>query len=201
MTDFPPTSHDTCPVGIRRATTPDADAIAAIHVRSWVATYERPPSDRGLDTDIAHRTEVWRHRLDQQDRLDQQNIGRKILVASLDGAVAGFIYFGPSPDVQDDPRKTGQIFSVHVEPAVTGRGVGRHLMKGAIDELRADGCTTATLWVLMSNQESRGFYETLGWRTDGKQRWEELAVEGEQGEQVEVVRYHLELLPEDRLST
>ena len=190
MTGFPQTS----PVTLRRATTQDAGDIAAIHVRSWIATYERPPSDGGLDTDIAHRTKVWRHRLDQEEN------GRQILVASLDGAVAGFIYFGPSPDVQDDPTLTGQIFSVHVEPAVTRRGIGRHLMTRATDELKASGCTTATLWVVISNHESRAFYESLGWRTDGKRRWEELAVEGEQGEQVEVVRYHVELSDEDRLN-
>ena len=180
---------------IRQAIASDAGPIAEIHVRSWLATYERPPSDRGIDSDIAHRTDVWRHRLDQKES------GRHIYVASTNGTVAGFIYFGPSPDVQDDPDTTGQIFSVHVDPSVAGRGVGRLLMKSAIDELGARGCTSATLWVVVSNERSRGFYESLGWRTDGKMRWEELAVEGEKGEQVEVVRYHLGLVPQGRQGT
>ena len=194
MTDFPPTP-DISTVKVRKATTADARSIAALHVRSWIATYDKAPSDRGADSDIGHRTDVWQHRLEQQEE------GRQILVASMNDHVAGFVYFGPSPDVQDDPRMTGQIFSLHVEPAVTRRGIGRHLVSGAIDELRGRGCTTATLWVVMSNQDSRAFYESLGWRTDGKRRWEELAVEGEHGEQVEVVRYHLELLRGDRGGT
>ena len=201
MNDFERDSIDNPPVRLRKATIPDAGAIAAIHVRSWIATYERPPSDRGLDPDIAHRTEIWRHRLEQRDRPDQRNRGRQILVASINDAVTGFIYFGPSPDVQDDPTVTGQIFSIHVEPGAARRGIGRLLMRGATDELEARGCTSATLWVVMSNQESRSFYESLGWRTDGKRRWEELAVEGEQGEQVEVLRYHLELSDGDNGNT
>lgn len=183
--------HQTATVSVRQATTADAPVIAAIHVRSWIATYTKPPSGRGIEMDIAHRADLW------EQRVDQEGIGRHVSVAIANGAVVGFIYFGPSPDLEDDPIPTGQVFSIHVEPELTNRGIGRHLIKHAVDELGATGCSRVTLWVVVSNQQSRGFYEGLGWRSDGKRRWEELALEGEQGDQVEVVRYYLELTPRD----
>ncbi len=191
MTESP---HQTSTVSVRKATTTDAPAIAAIHVRSWIATYGKPPGGRGIDMDIAHRTELW------ERRLHQQGIGRHVSVAVENRTVVGFIYFGPSPDVEDDPQSTGQVFSVHVEPELTNRGIGRHLIGHAADELGATGASRVTLWVVASNQQSRGFYERLGWRSDGKHRWEELALEGEQGDQVEVLRYYLELTPRKRQS-
>lgn len=179
----------TSTVRIRNATIADAPAIAAIHVRSWIATYATPPSDCGIDIDIAHRTDLW------ERRLRQKGIGRQTSVAIQKGAVTGFIHFGPSPDAEDDPVVTGQVFSLHVEPELTNRGIGRRLTEHAVGELRAAGCSSATLWVVATNRQSRGFYERLGWRPDGRRRWEELALEGEQGDEVEVVRYCLELAP------
>jgi ribosomal protein S18 acetylase RimI-like enzyme len=186
MTESPPTNSD---VTIRNATSADAPAIAGIHVRSWIATYLRPPSGRGIDRDIANRADLW------ERRLQQEGIDRQVCVAAENGAVVGFIYFGPSPDVEDNPLLVGQILSVHVEPELTNRGIGRRLMGHAVNELAASGCSSATLWVVVSNEKSRHFYEAIGWQSDGKHRWEELALEGEQGDQVEVVRYHLELAP------
>lgn len=186
MTTSPPSSST---VSVRKATTADAPAIAGIHVRSWIATYSKPPSGHGIDRDIAHRADLW------ERRLQEQGNDRQVGVAVENGAVAGFIYFGPSPDVEDNPVLIGQIFSVHVEPELTNRGIGRRLIGHAVSELAASGCSSATLWVVVSNQNSRRFYEALGWESDGTQRWEELALEGEQGDQVEVVRYHLELAP------
>lgn len=95
-------------------------------------------------------------------------------------------------------RSCGQVLSIHVEPVLTNRGIGRHLINHAVDELGATGCSRVTLWVVVSNPQSRGFYERLGWKSDGKHRWEELVLEGEQGDQVEVVRYYLDLTSGDR---
>lgn len=176
---------------IRKAAMAEAAVIAAIHVRSWIATYKTPPSDRGIDIDTSHRADLW------ERRLRQEEIGRQISVADENGAVAGFIYFGPSPDAEDNPVITGQVFSLHVEPELTNRGIGRRLIEHVVDELRASGFSSATLWVVAANRESRGFYERLGWRPDGKRRWEQLAMEGELGDEVEVVRYCQELVPHD----
>lgn len=174
-------------VEIRKAGAADAAAIAAIHVHSWIATYGGAPSNRGIDSDIAHRTDLWKLRLRKQGTAPQ------ISVAVSNAAVVGFIYFGPSPDADHDPTTTGQVLSLHVDPDLTNRGIGRRLIQHALDGFRGAGCASATLWVVAENRRSRGFYERLGWRPDGSRRREKLAVEGEEGDDVEVVRYLLEL--------
>ncbi len=191
MTEAAEPTPKTSAITVRAATIADAAAIAGIHVRSWIATYRRPPGNRGIDYDIAHRADIW------ELRLHQPGIGRQIFVAEENSAVRGFIYFGPSPDADHDPVITGQIFSIHVEPALTNRGIGRRLIDDATDELRNAGRSSASLWVVKANRQSRGFYERLGWRPDGKGRQEELALEGEEGDRVEVIRYQMDLAPLD----
>ncbi|MGH8928745.1 MAG: GNAT family N-acetyltransferase, partial [Acidimicrobiia bacterium] len=173
---------------IRTASTVDATAIAGIHVRSWIATYGKPPSK--IENDIDRRTKVWRQ------RLGRLGPWPRTMVAVADGAITGFIYFGPSPDPDHDPARTAQVFSLHVDPEMTGRGVGRMLLEHATATMEAEGFSEATLWAVAANPNSRGFYERLGWQADGGRRREPLAVEGESGAAVEVVRYHLPLTPD-----
>jgi GntR family transcriptional regulator len=176
---------------IRVASRRDAAGIAAVHVDSWLATYAHlTKTARGTRTGLAGRVALWTRRLTSPET------GCSTLVATTDSRVRGFVYAGPTTDVDDDPSVTAQVFSIHVEPEFAGRGVGRGLMARAVASLRAAGYTAATLWVVAENRRARRFYERLGWRVDGATRRELLAVEGEEGDDVEVVRYRLDLGPE-----
>ena len=63
-------------------------------------------------------------------------------------------------------------------------------MDAALRQLRADGCSIATLWVVVDNHRARRFYDQLGWQPDGTTRREPLALaDGDDGVEVEVVRY------------
>jgi ribosomal protein S18 acetylase RimI-like enzyme len=175
---------------IRVASRRDAAGIAAVHVGSWLATYAHlTKTARGTRTGLAGRVALWTRRLTSPET------GCSTLVATTDGRVRGFVYAGPTTDVDDDPSVTAQVFSIHVEPEFAGRGVGRGLMARAVASFRASGYTAATLWVVAENRRARRFYERLGWRVDGATRRELLAVEGEEGDDVEVVRYRLDLGP------
>lgn len=81
--------------------------------------------------------------------------------------ILGFVYCGPSPDTDADPETTGQILSIHVDPELTGHGIGRMLMGKATELMRAHGFAFATLWVVTDNHRARRFYENLDWRLDG----------------------------------
>jgi ribosomal protein S18 acetylase RimI-like enzyme len=110
--------------------------------------------------------------------------------------VRGFVLAGPTPDDDGDPTITGQVLSIHVDPGAAGRGIGARLMAQAEGSLRAEGYAAATLWVVAENRRARRFYERLGWHVDGARRREVLAIEGEEGDEVEVVRYRLDLDPD-----
>ncbi len=165
-------------VDVSAATRADASAIGAIHARSWAATYPSIPAPS-----LTQERKVWARRL--ADAGD----GRQTITARSEGRVLGFLHSGPSPDADDDPAAIGHVFSFHVEPELAGRGVGRALMDEAVRRFDAAGRTAATLWVVADNHGSRGFYEKLGWQPDGAVRREPLALEGDDGVQVEVVRY------------
>lgn len=171
-------------IEIREATVQDAVDIARIHVDSFVDVYQRYPiTVRSAVAGLEGRTGGWRRLLSEADELNTT------MVALVDGAVVGFVRFGPSPD----DERIGHIFSIHVAPKTTGLGIGGRLMKRAVDSLEDAGFTTATLWVVSDNTGARSFYERLGWRDGQETRREELAMGGEEGDVVDVVRYEVEL--------
>lgn len=173
---------------IRAAVAEDAPGIAAIHIRSWLATYpDLEKTRRSAETGLSKRIALWTRRLSDP--------GLSTLVAVGSEGVLGFVHLGPSPDPDDDPESTGQVLAIHVDPDLVGGGIGGLLMSHAIDSLRGSGYRDATLWVVTWNLRARTFYERLGWRLDGAARRETLAVEAEEGDEVEVVRYRLPLAP------
>lgn len=172
-------------LAIRQADQGDADAIAELHIRSFLSAYEHlPQTRRSAEKGLERRVVFWKERLGRPET--------KTLIATAKEHVAGFIHLGPSPD-DDADQTTGHIFSVHVDPAQTGSGVGGQLVESALGTLTEDGYRTATLWVLRENERARRFYSRLGWRGDGVTRNESLSVGAEEGDVVEVVRMGLEL--------
>jgi GNAT superfamily N-acetyltransferase len=148
-------------MAIREATPADARAIAEIHVRAWRAAYRgQLPDDYldGLSVDdrlaqhewsLRHPRETWR-----------------MWVTDDGGSVVGFAVTGPSEDADADER-TGEVYAIYLEPDRVGTGLGRLLFGHAVEDLRTRGFTTATLWVLETNERARRFYELAGWKPDG----------------------------------
>ncbi len=91
------------------------------------------------------------------------------LVAELDQAVVGFAIVRPSADDDGSPE-TGELDGFYTAPSAWGRGAGLALMGAALEALREDGFTTATLWTATDNHRPRRIYERAGWRLDGTTR-------------------------------
>ena len=179
-------------VEIRLASAADAPAIAELHGRSFVATY--PDLSRtiaGINQGLSRRVTLW------TDRIENSPMGCATFVAHEDLRIVGFVFVGPSGDEDDLGAHTGQVFSIHVDPTGLRGGIGKRLLNHALGFLESSGFKEATLWVVASNDRARRFYEALGWRRDGAQRKETLAIEGPEGDEVDVVRYRLELNPRD----
>jgi ribosomal-protein-alanine N-acetyltransferase len=80
-------------------------------------------------------------------------IARDIIVATRADRVVGFAY-----------RNLARIEDLWVDPPVQGRGIGRGLLRCAVDAIRADGYRTASLDCLEANTQARRFYEREQWR-------------------------------------
>jgi phosphinothricin acetyltransferase len=112
-------------IALREAAQRDVPRIAAIyahHVRTGLASFEVEPPD---EAEIARRLGDVRQR------------GLPYLVAEADGRVVGYAYAAPYR-TRPAYRHTLED-SVYVDPACTGRGVGRALLERVVAECAARG--------------------------------------------------------------
>ena len=65
-----------------------------------------------------------------------------------------------------------EIGGLAVDPAASGRGVGRALVQAALDAARANGIRRVTLRVLATNTAARALYEACGFTVEGVLRSE-----------------------------
>ena len=157
MTNPPPTAL------VRPARAGDEPGIARVHVASWQDAYRgHMPADYLAALDVDKRAEAWRQRLPSARRSRGD-----VLVAASGASIVGFAHYGPSRDQDADPRRTGEIGAIYLQPESIGQGVGRLLMERAVAGLAGLGYTDVTLWVLDGNTRARRFYERAGWAPDG----------------------------------
>jgi ribosomal protein S18 acetylase RimI-like enzyme len=143
----------------------DAEAVAAVHVRSWKVAYRGLLPDEYLD------------RLRPQDRAPHYTFGDRgphrplTTVATEHGEICGFATTGPSRDA--DRVGSGELYALYVDPASWNLGVGRALMSDARERLANAGFADAYLWVLEGNTRAERFYRLAGWTPEGSRRPEE----------------------------
>ena len=141
---------------IRPATAGDLDAIAALHVESWRASYRGILPDAFLDGAVEDdRASHW------FELMATTGCGRAILVAETEDGLAGFVSVARSSEDGFDAF----IEHIHVRPDLKGAGIGRRLLAEAVYRLIAMGCRSAYLLVFDGNREAIGFYERLGGET------------------------------------
>jgi len=144
---------------IRTPRIDDTAGAAAVHYRSWVATYTplvRP--DQADQLTLAERVAHWEWLLGSQPA----HMGA--LLAVRPGAIVGLVEW--EIGVDDDPS-VGEIHAIHVASEERGRGVGWRLLDAAVAALRGHGLRRAILWVVEDNSTARAFYERQGWVWDG----------------------------------
>jgi ribosomal protein S18 acetylase RimI-like enzyme len=145
---------------LRPALPGDAARLGEIFVRCWRDAYRGVVADEIIDgLDPAVVAGWWQGLLAEHD----------VVVAEREGAPVGMARYGPDPD---DPGR-GHLFSLYVDPAASGAGVGRRLLGHAVAQLAAAGFETATLWVFAGNERAIRFYRAAGWEPTGEERVEE----------------------------
>lgn len=166
-------------IAVRAASAADSDPIVELSIRAWEKGF------RGIVPAEIDPRQAW-----DPDRLRarlQAGEGEtRHAVAQLEGRVSGYIAFGPSRD-RDAPARAGEIWALYVDPGAWRRGLGRALIRHALDELREAGCRAVTLWTLAESSSARAFYEACGLARDGASQCREAL-----GEPLEI-RYRITL--------
>ncbi|HEV1997868.1 MAG TPA: GNAT family N-acetyltransferase [Candidatus Dormibacteraeota bacterium] len=94
-----------------------------------------------------------------------------ILVAEVDGLVAGYIKLGPALPL-DSSKHVLEVQGLAVDPAQGRRGLGRALVTAAVQEANVRGARRLTLRVLGTNTAARALYESCGFVVEGVLREE-----------------------------
>lgn len=140
----------------------DETSIAEVHVLAWQIAYRGMIPDTYLDgLSVTERIATWRQILSELDPPS-----RSCYVAFRDSRLTGFVHCCPSRDIDAAPT-TGEVTAIYVHPNHWGEGVGRGLLKLAVENLNHAGFNSATLWVLDVNARARRFYEEAGWLSNG----------------------------------
>ena len=143
---------------IRTATIEDAPAIARIHVSSWQEAYRGVVPDEHLrNLSVEARRSMWHASITKGSP--------SVLVAHEAGEIVGWIAFDRCRD-EGSSTDAAEVWTIYVSPEPWGKGVGRELMRQALDELRRRGFTSVSLWVLAKNESGRRFYESGGFSLD-----------------------------------
>lgn len=169
---------------IRRATTSDIPAIAAIHVEAWHANYRGMIPDDAIDSrTVELRKATWHQMLRQPHRVT--------LVSCDDsGAVTGFASAFTLPEQHNGFESFLQM--LFVAESRKGQGIGCELLSAIAKQMCDAGARSMALRTLRANP-ARGFYERVGAEliTDG--------IDIDQGEFDDVVYGFRDLSKADRL--
>ena len=138
---------------IRAATPADAAAIAAIY-----------------NDAVANTTAIWNEvTVDAANRVDwmaaRMGTGFPVLVAEVEGAVAGYASYGPWRAF-DGYRLTVE-HSVYVDGAFRGKGLARALMTALIERARDAGLHVMIAAIEAENRPSIALHESLGFKSVG----------------------------------
>jgi len=171
-------------MNIRQAIEADATAIAKIHIETWQHAYRGQVPDAFLDnlpSSIGARTKKWKETIAKTER------GLRLLVAEDHGKITGFCIVNRCRD-DDMDENTGELGAIYIDPASMKQGAGSALMEQSLQFLKEEGFTKATLWVLSSNEKARKWYESRGWKLEGKTKVDD------RGEvQLHEIRYQITL--------
>lgn len=138
----------TSDVRIRSATSDDGEQIVAVDRATTSHTVS--PGDGPTDaTDAFARVEP-----------------ADVLVADAAGTVVGYLALGhPTPLASN--AHVWQVQALAVEPGHGRRGIGRALLRAAVEEATRRGGTRLTLRVLATNPPARALYEAEGFVVEG----------------------------------
>jgi GNAT superfamily N-acetyltransferase len=144
-------------VQVRPARVDDAQVMADVYMRSWLAGYANLVDPEQLKPVAARRAaHDW--------PLTLIDPASRIGLGFVDGEPAGIAKVGPDPT--EEVR--GQWLDLlYVAPEFWGTGVATALLRWGVDQARATGARCVRLRVVAAQGRARRFYEREGWAYDG----------------------------------
>jgi GNAT superfamily N-acetyltransferase len=94
-------------------------------------------------------------------------VGDRVLVAEVDGEVAGLAHLQVTPAIEHD-RPVARVGALVVAESRRRQGIGRALVEAAEAEARARNCVLLFLTTSELRDDAHAFYELLGLERTGR---------------------------------
>lgn len=128
--------------------------MAHVHVLSWQHAYRNVlPPEFLSQLSVERRTAMWHEAITKGVP--------ELLVAKVQGAVIGFVAFGPS---RDDGAHSGsaEVWAIYLAPESWSSGIGRALWLAARERMLEQRVHSVSLWVIATNHRAIKFYRAAG---------------------------------------
>ena len=97
------------------------------------------------------------------DAIDKDS-NHQLVVAESNGRLVGTLHLMFLPSISFQGRLRAQIESVRVDRECRNRGIGREMMKWAIERARERGAHIVQLTTHLTRKDAHRFYERLGFK-------------------------------------
>lgn len=152
---------------VRRAGVADADLLAEVGSRTFVAAFAAANHPDDVDAYVADAFSPAQLADELADPASTFLIGYDD--ARSDGHPVGYARLvGGSAEPGVGGTRPVELARIYVEPAHTGRGYGSKLLAACLDQARAAGFDTIWLGVWEHNHGARRFYERWRFRRVGE---------------------------------
>jgi ribosomal protein S18 acetylase RimI-like enzyme len=149
----------TSPVTVRSARPSDASAIGRLGALLVAEHHDFDP--RRFLAPRPDMAEAYGRFLETQ----MQQPDKIVLVAEVNGAVAGYVYAGnEGNDYMVLRGPAGEIYDLVVDPAHRRHGVGRTLLDAVLAALAELGATQVVLFTAEQNREAQQVFADAGFR-------------------------------------
>jgi len=88
----------------------------------------------------------------------------ELIVAETDGEVVGTLQLTFTPSISFQGGRRASVESVRIDARYRGQGLGKELMKWAIERAREENCVSMQLTTNAERTDAHRFYENLGFK-------------------------------------
>ena len=128
----------------------DIDEVSKIIVDDWKIAYKGI-----IDNDYLKNLNYY----DRAKRIKEKYSKQKALVYITNNEIKGYCRFGEN---RDDNKQYGEIYALYIKYNERNNGIGKELVKKAMQILKSRGYKETVIWCLKENMNGRKFYEKIG---------------------------------------
>jgi GNAT superfamily N-acetyltransferase len=177
---------------VRAARALDAPGLARVQVASWRESFaglvpEALIAELASADAVSQFTESWERAISSPPT--SKHRVHVAIAKPGEPEILGFAAAGPATDEDLWPATDGELYELHVLPALADEGHNGRLLNAVADTFAEDGFSTGYTWALAGDARRIEFLEAAGWAPDGSRTSLDMGVK------VPAVRLHTRLSP------